>query len=115
MKSRSNRRLRTRTFQRVLLLEGLEQRLPMAGDLDDSLSEATLLGSITTTAKTTSAAVSPDTDVDMYRFTVVAGQVVDFDINTPVNGPGGLDSYLRLFDSQGNTLAANDDGAAPGE
>ena len=115
MKSRSNRRLRTRAFQRVLRLEGLEQRLLMAGDLDDSLSEAISLGSITSTGKTTSETISPDTDVDMYRFAVVAGQVVDFNIDTPVNGPGGLDSYLRLFDSEGNELAANDDGAAPGE
>ncbi len=51
----------------------------------------------------------------MYRFTVTAGQLVDFDIDTTLNGQGGLGSYIRLFDSQGQQLAANNDGAAPGE
>ena len=51
----------------------------------------------------------------MYRFTVTAGQVVDFDIDTVLNGTGGLGSYIRLFDSSGTQLDANDDGAAPGE
>ena len=51
----------------------------------------------------------------MYRFTVNANQVVDFDIDTTLNGPGGLGSYLRLFNSQGQQLAFNNDGMAPGE
>jgi dockerin type I repeat protein/pre-peptidase len=53
--------------------------------------------------------------VDLYRFTVTAGQVVDFDIDTPLNGPGGLGSFLRLFNAQGQELAFNDNAAAPGE
>ncbi len=89
------------------------QALPV--DTDDELAEATSLGAITTTPITTSAAISPDIDVDMYRFTVTAGQVVDFDIDTTQNGPGGLGSYIRLFNSQGTQLAFNDDAAAPGE
>jgi hypothetical protein len=52
-------------------------------------------------------------DVDMYAFTTVANQCVQFDINLPSGS--GLDSYLRLFDASGTQLAANDDGAAPGE
>ena len=84
-------------------------------DTDDELSEATILGSITTTPRTASAAITPDVDVDMYRFTVTAGQVVDFDIDTPLNGPGGLGSYIRLFNSQGTQLASNNNGTAPGE
>ena len=47
--------------------------------------------------------------------TVVAGQSVDFDIDTAINGPGGLGSFLRLFNSQGQELAFNNDGVAPGE
>ncbi len=59
--------------------------------------------------------ISVDTDVDMYRITVAKGQTVDIDIDTPFNGPGGLGSYLRLFNSSGQQLASNNDGAAPGE
>jgi len=103
-----------RHLQRRLAFEGLEQRLLLA-DLDDSLSEAASLGAISTAPKTASKRIDPDDDVDMYRFTVTAGQVVDFDIDTPLNGPGGLGSYLRLFDAQGGQLAFNNDGAAPGE
>jgi hypothetical protein len=101
-------------LRRRLAFEGLEQRLLLA-DLDDSLDEAASLGAITTTTKTVSKRIDPDDDVDMHRFTVTAGQVVDFDIDTPFNGPGGLGSYLRIFDSTGRQLAQNDDGAAPGE
>ena len=70
-------------------------------DTNDALSEATLLGAISTAATTVDASITPDVDVDMYRFTVTAGQVVDFDIDTTLNGPGGLGSYLRLFNGQG--------------
>src|SRR3954463_7375779 len=102
--------------KRRLGLEHLESRWLMAtADLDDSLSEATLLGAISTTPVMASDSISPDTDVDMYRFSVTSGEVVDFDIDTPLNGPGGLGSYLRIFNSQGTQLAFNNDGAAPGE
>ena len=84
-------------------------------DTDDSLAEAVSLGAISTTAKTVDASITPDVDVDMYRFTVTAGQVVDFDIDTTLNGSGGLGSYLRLFDAQGQELAFNNDATAPGE
>src|SRR6185503_8779883 len=76
---------------------------------------AVSLGTITSTPSTTNAAINPDIDVDMYSFTVTAGQVVDFDIDTPLNGPGGLGSFIRLFNSQGQQLATNNDAAAPGE
>ncbi|MHB8862117.1 MAG: DVUA0089 family protein [Pirellulaceae bacterium] len=100
---------------RRLCLETLEHRLLMAADVDDELSEAIFLGAASTTAATYDAAIVPDTDVDMYRFTVSSNQVVDFDIDTPINGPGGLGSYLRLFNSQGAQLAFNNDAFAPGE
>ena len=97
-----------------LQFEGLEKRLLMA-DLDDSISEAVLLGAVTTTAKTVSASISPDTDVNMVGFDVSAGQAVDFDVDTPLNGPGGLGAYIRLFNAQGQQLDFNNDGVAPGE
>src|SRR5262245_50731862 len=93
-------------FRRRLRFEGLEQRVLMAVvDNDDEFSEAHQLGAASTTPASASDSISPDTDVDMYRFTVTAGQTVDFDIDTPQNGPGGLGSFLRLFNSQGTQLA----------
>lgn len=96
-------------------MEDLEGRLLMANDLDDQISEAISLGTATTAGKSNSEAVSPDTDVDMYSFSVSAGQFVDFDIDTAENGNNGLGSYIRLFNASGTQLATNNDAAAPGE
>ena len=112
---KSNLRLRRGVFSRALRLEALESRLLLAIDLDDSFSEAAVIGSVTTTPRSRTGSITEDTDVDMYRFTVTSGQVVDFDIDTPLNGPGGLGSFLRIFNSSGQQLAFNNDGMAPGE
>src|SRR5262245_762181 len=102
-------------FRRRLRFEGLEQRLLMAADLDDAISEATTV-QITTSGITVAGKIDVDTDVDMYRINVGGGYaVVDIDIDTPQNGPGGLGSFVRLFDVQGNELAFNNDATAPGE
>ncbi len=101
-------------FMHELRFESLEKRLLMT-DADDSISEAFMLGALSTTSKSVSASISPDTDVNMVGFEIVAGQVIDFDIDTPLNGPGGLGTYIRLFNAQGLELASNNDGAAPGE
>ncbi|HEV7300110.1 MAG TPA: DVUA0089 family protein [Tepidisphaeraceae bacterium] len=63
-------------------------------------------------ATKTNQDIADGTDVDLYRVTVQQGQRVGFDVDT--NG-SPLDSYMRLFDSSGRQLAANDDGIAPGE
>ena len=84
-------------------------------DPDDAISEANPLGALSTAPITISNSISPDVDVDMFGFTVTAGQVIDFDIDTSLNGPGGLGSYLRLYNPQGTELAFNNDAAAPGE
>ncbi len=112
----SNRgsRHRRSSLLHELLFESLEKRLLMA-DLDDSISEAFMLGALSTTPRSISAGISPDTDVNMVGFDVSAGQVVDFDLDTPLNGPGGLGTYIRLFDSLGTQLDFNNDGLAPGE
>ena len=70
-------------------------------------------------------------DVDFYSFNLEAGQTVNLDIDASewntldVNGFPLVfptlddvqlpDTELRLFDADGNELAANNDGAAPGE
>ncbi|MEI7459180.1 MAG: hypothetical protein WCK15_07240, partial [Pirellula sp.] len=76
-------RIPLRRMSRTLRFEGLEQRAMLAGDLDDSISEAIALGAASaTTPATASDIISPDVDVDMYKFSVTAAQVVDFDIDT---------------------------------
>lgn len=52
-------------------------------------------------------------DVDLVQFTVTAGQRVGFDVDSR-NG-SSFDSYLRVFNASGTQLAANNNGAAPGE
>src|SRR6187549_1786282 len=113
--TRTRRPSARRALRRLLRFEGLEQRLTLADDLDDSLVEAISMGAVSTTANPVNGRIDPDVDVDIYKFTVGAGQVVDFNINTPLNGPNGLGSYLRLFNAQGQQLASNDDANAPGE
>jgi hypothetical protein len=53
-----------------------------------------------------------DLDVDLYRFTVTAGQSAEFDIDADEAG-SGLDAVVRLFDAAGTELAWNDDGVDP--
>ncbi len=89
------------------------QALPV--DNDDTTISAVSLGAITSNPSNTSSRISPDIDVDMYSFSVGTGQTVDFDVDTPLNGGGGLGSFLRLFNSQGQQIAFNNDAAAPGE
>ncbi len=103
------------SLRRCLRLEDLEGRMLMAGDTDDQISEAIALGAVTVAGKSNSDSISPNTDVDMYSFSVTAGQFVDFDIDTVENGNNGLGSFIRLFNSAGTQLASNNDGAAPGE
>ena len=73
------------------------------GDQDDQISEATNLISVIT------AAIDEEQDVDMYKFTVSADEKIILQ-TSEVSGKRTLDSYLRLFDANGNELAANDDG-----
>jgi hypothetical protein len=89
------------------------QALPI--DTNDAISEATQLGLVTSTPFTINSSLVTDVDVNMVGFVVNAGQIVDFDIDTPLNGPGGLGAYIRLFNASGQQLAFNNDAAAPGE
>ncbi len=81
------------------------------GDLNDQLVEAVNLGAMTLTRAFTDS-INTSIDVDMYKFTVTAGQRIQFDVDRP---SGTLDSLLRLFDGNGVQLASNDDGPTPGE
>ena len=62
---------------------------------------------------TAHATISDGLDVDMYRFTAQKGQRITFDVDRPLGST--LDSVLRLFNSAGQEVAVNDDGASPTE
>lgn len=83
-------------------------------DYDDDTYLLASVGPVTTAPIVIERIIEVDLDVDLYKFSVAQGQTVDFDIDTPFNGLGSVDSYLRLFDST-QQLAANDGAAAPGE
>ena len=54
--------------------------------------------------------VDPNTDVDLFRFDAVGGQSFRFEVDGDRVGSTGLDSYLRIFNDNGNQLANDDDG-----
>ena len=51
---------------------------------------------------------SGENDVDLFELELDAGDSVTFDIDASENG-SNLDPILRLFDSEGNEIAVNDD------
>ena len=112
-------------------VEGLEQRLCFAGvgavfsgavpwsiprrgasSSHDRVSTAVALGAMSDD-RSASGTLHSATDVNLYAVTVQSGQRVAFDVDTA--GGATLDSELRLFDSAGNELASNNNGAAPNE
>ena len=106
---------------------------------NDTLSEANAIGlsldnpSVSINGRTfNDESVDYPEEVDFYSFNLEAGQTVSLDIDTEKVLPEVLefrpivypalentlqkpDTELRLFDTEGNELAANTDGAAPGE
>ena len=50
-----------------------------------------------------------DSDVDVYSFQVVSPGIVAIEVITNLDNPDDFDSYLRLFDANGNEIASNDD------
>ncbi|MEM9218559.1 MAG: PPC domain-containing protein [Cyanobacteria bacterium P01_F01_bin.150] len=115
-----------------------EVSVPEEIEGNDTLAEANALG---LSVESPSAFVTgfiagdfyfdPSEDVDFYTFNLEAGQTISLDIDAgewntfetfeytivyPALDEVQLtDTELRLFDAEGNELAANNDGAAPGE
>jgi hypothetical protein len=58
------------------------------------------------------ALVTTQLDVDMFRLNMATGDTLTIDTDTPTST---VDTLLRVFDAQGNEVAVNDDGSAPGE
>jgi uncharacterized delta-60 repeat protein len=83
-------------------------------DPDDTIGEINASpGSQIGVGKTLNFTISNVTDVDMIRFTAKKGQKIGIDVDRASGS--SLNSYLRIFDSNGNQIAFNDDAAAPGE
>jgi len=81
-------------------------------DLNDQIGESVAKGSVPPN-RSHWGLISPESDVDMFSFTVTAGTTIAIDIDLPSDSE--LDSYVRLFKSDGTQVKANNDGAAPGE
>jgi uncharacterized delta-60 repeat protein len=79
------------------------------GDGNDQTFEATRLN----VGSTWNQNIANKQDVDLYAFSAAAGQRVGFDVDVPAGG--AVDAYLRVFAADGTQLAANENGAAPGE
>ncbi|MEH2114685.1 calcium-binding protein [Nostoc sp.] len=83
-------------------------------DPDDTIAKVqNSAGNTKTLGQFADFSLNVPTDVDLVKFTVSAGQQVGFDVDSR-NG-SNLNTYLRVFNSSGTQLTANNDGAAPGE
>ncbi len=83
------------------------------GDDNDQISEAVYLGAMTEDRGWSSGRIDSPTDVDMFSFTVSAGQRIGIDTDRLPDSR--IDTFLRLFDVSGRELDVNDDRSAPGE
>ncbi|MBI3879675.1 MAG: DVUA0089 family protein, partial [Verrucomicrobia bacterium] len=90
---------------------GYTKTITIVDDSNDQISEAIAFGAITQT-RTNLGTIGSPTDVDMFSFTVQAGQRISFDID---QASAGFDSYIRLFNGSGTQLAFSDDNRGPGE
>jgi pimeloyl-ACP methyl ester carboxylesterase len=79
-------------------------------DPDDQISGAAEIGAVDRTIAR-SGAIDAATDVDIFSFSVAPGQRISFDIDQTST----LDSHLRLFNSNGLELLANDNAPGPGD
>ncbi len=79
-------------------------------DPDNTISEAIESNASSSETRNVSidGAIYPSSDADIYRFELEQGDGVTVSVNTfSINSE--LDSYLRLFDANGNELLSDDD------
>ena len=74
-----------------------------------------MLGAISTSATTVDSAITPDVDVDMYRFTVDRRAGRRFRHRYSAQWPRRVGVLSPTVQFPGQQLASNNDGAAPGE
>ena len=80
-------RSKSKVVSRQMRLEQLEHRFAM--DTGGMMGTATNLGAVDGQTIGIEEAISTSTDVDLFVFQAKAGQTVEFDIDTPQNGPEG--------------------------
>ena len=89
-------------------------RVIINDDTDDTIGEVVNQAASTRTlGQFADFSLNVSTDVDLIKFTVLAGQKVGFDVDS--RNASNLNTYLRIFKPDGAQLAANDNGIAPGE
>ena len=106
----ANRRSRKR---RRLLSEALEPRRLLAADipgdrLDDASPITLTVGQLHAVSQSIGDGVHGGADVDLYRVQLAAGQTLHADVDAYYDDAGNrisdLDSYLRIFDDNGDDV-----------
>ena len=85
----------------------------MIAEPNDLIAEATdsKIGAEAEQTVVVSSSIDSVSDIDLYQFQLNTGQGITLDIDTigAANNTANFDSYLRVFDAEGNELAVNDD------
>ena len=98
----------------TILIDGVRFEITSGAAVGDAFEpnnrseEATTIVAPTTIKSLT---IDPQADQDYFAFTANSGDILHVDLDSAIYGTG-LDTYLRLLDSQGIELAANDDDGA---
>jgi subtilisin family serine protease len=77
------------------------------GPILNGAAVSPILGSIGTDGGTTQVG---NKDVDIIRFEVAVAATVVIETGSNPSSPADFDTFLRLFDANGNQIASNDDG-----
>ncbi len=93
--------------QATINVNANEQNDTMASAVIGTLTGDSAIITVTGSIGDNPGLSDPTADVDMVRVDLSRGSTVVADVQALVNG-SPLDSYLRIFDSAGNQLAAND-------
>lgn len=81
---------------------------PPADDFRDSLTDTTAPAGAVTVGQSSTGRIETVGDTDLFSVSLVAGQTYTFDLRSGTTG-GHANPALRLLDSSGVALAANDD------
>ncbi len=76
-----------------------------------SQANATNISSTEEQSTTVSGSIDSRLDIDLYQFALEQGRGITLDLDTinADDNTANFDSYLRIFDENGNQLAFNDD------